>query len=397
MSATPTSEHHEVVVVGSRCAGAATAMLLARQGVDVVAVDRASFPSDTLSTHAIARSGVVQLERWGLMEEVVASGAAPIRQVSFHVDRQVISKQIKRSAGVDFLVAPRRSVMDEVLFRAAADAGADMRTGITVAGVRRDAEGRVDGITGHLADGSPVEIRARLVVGADGLRSRVGRTVGAEITDGRHANGACFYTYVSGLEFAGTEFHLGDGGLAGLFPTHYGEANVWVSLPARDAEPLRGPGRERHFRELLARIAPAFAERVAAAEQTAPVRGFAGMPNQLRRAAGPGWALVGDAGYFRDAITGHGMTDAFRDAEMLARAVGAALRGEVDDDTALARYHRRRDAMVAELFDIATALALYPPVPVFTALQKRLSRCIEAEAEFLAALPPVMTVDARAA
>jgi 2-polyprenyl-6-methoxyphenol hydroxylase-like FAD-dependent oxidoreductase len=397
MSTTATHQH-DVVVVGTRCAGAATAMLLAQQGFDVVAVDRARFPSDTLSTHSLARGGVVQLQRWGLLDEVLASGAPPIREVSFHVGDEVIRKQVKESAGVDHLLAPRRHLLDDILLRAAEAAGADVRTGITVTDVQRDGAGRVTGVAGRDADGSPVDIRARFVIGADGLRSQVARAVGAPITDERHRNGSCSYTYVAGLDFTGTEFHVADGGFVGLFPTHCGEANVWISTPEQRATQLRGGGdRNRAFRDLAVELAPAFGERLDAARQTAPVRGFPGMPNHLRRPVGPGWALVGDASYFRDAITGHGMTDAFRDAEHLARTLGAVLRGEVDEATAMAAYHVRRDELVGELFDIACALALFPPAHRFVELQKQLSRCIETEAQALAALPPLRPAGARAA
>lgn len=397
MTSTAAPHQHDVVVVGARCAGAATAMLLARQGFDVVAVDRSRFPSDTLSTHSIARGGVVQLARWGLLHEVMASGAPAIREVSFHLGDTVIRKAVKASAGSDHLVAPRRHILDDIVLRAAERDGAQVRTGITVTDVTRNGDGRVTGILGRDADGAAVEIAARFVVGADGLRSRIARAVDAPVTDQRHANGACYYTYAAGLDFRGTEFHLGDGGFAGLFPTHCGEANVWVSVPSHRAALLRGNGeRNQAFRDLVGEIAPALADRLVAGRQTAPVRGAAEMPNLLRQPVGDGWALVGDAAYFRDAVTGHGITDAFRDAEHLARTLGAVLAGSADERAAMAAYHARRDAMVTELFEITCALALFPPPERFAELQKQLSRCIESEALALAALPPVRATAAAA-
>src|SRR5699024_3356949 len=127
------------------------------------------------------------------------------------------------------------------------------------------------------------------------------------------------------------------------FPTHGGEANVWVcGLTERLARRVRDTDRRRHFLELLRAVSPRVHVRVLAGVITAPGRGFDAMPNRLRQAAGPGWALVGDAGYFRDAVTGHGMSDAFRDAETLARAVDDALRGDQDLDTALAGFAATR-------------------------------------------------------
>ena len=119
---------HDVVIVGGRVAGSATAMLLARLGHDVVVLDQASFPSDTTSTHAIARSGVVQLHRWGLLDTVTGSGAPAIRQVTFHALGESVSRTIKHKAGVGFLIAPRRYVLDTILAAAAEQAGADVRT-----------------------------------------------------------------------------------------------------------------------------------------------------------------------------------------------------------------------------------------------------------------------------
>src|SRR5499427_778928 len=140
---------HDVVVVGGRVAGAATAMLLARLGHDVVVVDQASFPSDTISTHSIARSGVVQLQRWGLLDAVLGSGAPAIRKVTFHALGESVSRTVRPKAGVDLVVAPRRYVLDTILAAAAGQAGAAVRTGVTVTGLRRDGDGRVAGICGH--------------------------------------------------------------------------------------------------------------------------------------------------------------------------------------------------------------------------------------------------------
>ncbi len=173
---------YDVIVVGSRCAGAATAMLLARQGHAVLLVDRADPHGDTLSTHAIARTGVVQLQRWGLLEEVLSSVAPAIRDVTVHVEGERIERTIHDHAGVDLQVAPRRHVLDRILTNAAVDAGAELRTGVRVLGVSRGDEGSVTGIVAN-HHGSPIQLRARIVVGADGVRSRVARAVGAATLD----------------------------------------------------------------------------------------------------------------------------------------------------------------------------------------------------------------------
>jgi flavin-dependent dehydrogenase len=344
---TANRSRHDVVVVGARVAGSATAMLLARLGHDVVVVDQASLPSDTVSTHSIARSGVVQLRRWGLLDEVLESGAPAIRQVTFNAAGASVTRTIKHKAGVDLLVAPRRYVLDAILAGAAERAGAGVRSGVTVTGVRRDAGGRAVGIDGHDRAGAPVEIDARWVVGADGLGSRVARSVGAAPTEVRPDGGAAQYAYHEGGRWAGFEFFVAERSFAGVFPTHNGQACIWVCNPTADARAVRRSSRSRveAFDGLVERSAPQLAERLRHARRTSPVQGMLRQPNHLRRAFGPGWALVGDAGYYRDAITAYGISDAFRDAELLAVALDRALGGAVEEPTALAGYQQQPTAL----------------------------------------------------
>ena len=379
--------HHDVAVVGARVAGASTAMLLARAGHDVVVLERAQFPSDTMSTHGLSRSGVVQLARWGLLDDVLATGAPAIRKVTFHVDGESTERRVKDRAGVDHLLAPRRHVLDPLIAGAAADAGADVRYGVTVTGVRQDDDGRVTGVCARDAAGDRFEVDARVVVGADGLRSRVARSVGAPLVDVRPTSGAAHYAYYAGLPWDGIEFFVTDGMFVGVFPTHGGEACVWVCSPVDTALAARRgtDSLDAALDALLAGGAPALAERLQGATRTSSAQGIVGMANQVRRAHGPGWALVGDAAYHRDAITGHGMSDAFRDAELLAGAIDTGLRGDAGLDTALAGYDVQRSAALRDIFDITCSLVAYPPRSEFVEHQRRLSAAIEAESAWLAA------------
>jgi flavin-dependent dehydrogenase len=386
---TANRSRHDVVVVGGRVAGSATAMLLARLGHDVVVLDQASFPSDTVSTHSIARSGVVQLRRWGLLDAVLDSGAPAIRQVTFNAGGESTSRTIKDKAGVDFLVAPRRYVLDTILATAAERAGAEVRPGVTVPGVQRDGRGRVVGVSGQDRAGARIQIGARYVIGADGLGSRVAGLVSAAINEVRQAGGAAQYAYYSGIPWSGIEFFVANRSFAGVFPTHDGEACIWVCNPSADARAVRrrNGSRVEAFGALLERSAPQLAERLRQARRTSPVQGTLRQPNQLRQAFGPGWALVGDAGYYRDAVTAYGISDAFRDAELLAAALDQALGAGAQETTALAAYRQQRDQALREIFEITCRLAAYPPVPRFVELQKQLSAAIDKEAAALAARP----------
>lgn len=388
---TPTSrsvvETADVVVVGARCAGAATAMLLARAGHDVIVVDRAAFPSDTLSTHAIARGGVVQLQRWGILDAVMASGAPAIRRVEFHTGAEPVVRAVKHRYGVDHLVAPRRHVLDPLLQQAAESAGARLRTGTTVTDVLRDPDGRVAGVTARDERG-PIELRARFVVGADGLKSRIARAVGARMVERRPSASATHYAYFAG-DWPAMEYHLGDGSFAGVFPTHGGEACVWVCAPDDWALARRRGNTtiDDAFRAMVEATSPALADRLLDAVATSRARGMMSIPNQIVQPVGVGWALVGDAGYHRDAITGHGISDAFRDAELTAVAVDRALRSPSEEQEALLWYEAERERLLREIFELTCELSAVPPLPRFVELQKQLAAAIDRHAGELAERP----------
>lgn len=384
-----TNFRHDVIVVGSRCAGASTALLLARGGLDVALVDRTSFPSDTLSTHAISRAGVVQLHRWGLLDGLLAGGAPAVRSVSFTVAGQdAVVRSIKDSAGVDHLLAPRRHVLDTVLREAAIRAGATPYTA-TVSDVVRDDSGRVAGVQLRRRSGSMV-LRGRSVIGADGRGSRLAGRFGAAHRHLSTSPAGTFYAYADWWDGDGFEFHLSPSALAGVFPTHDQQACVWICAPVADLEPLlaAGAGRSHALRTMLHTAAPALYDRLQMRD-IGPVRGAAGLSSHIRRPAGPGWALVGDAGYHRDPITGHGISDALRDAELLAEAVQRWQSGATTEEQAMRQYDGARTLAIRDIFAITRELATFPEVSRFVALQRRLSQAIEREALELAARPEV--------
>ena len=159
-------------------------MLLAAAGHDVLLVDRDTFPSDTLSTHAIARSGVVQLNRWGLLPDVLATGAPPLREVVFRNGDTSITRTVKERLGVDMLIAPRRHILDSLLIDAAVSAGAQVVTGVTVDGVRRSHTGRVSGVEARTTAGPVMYPPVSWWVPMDEVRG-IARSVGAGFTEVR--------------------------------------------------------------------------------------------------------------------------------------------------------------------------------------------------------------------
>src|SRR5438067_182224 len=344
-------ENFDVVVVGARIAGAATAMLLARRGLRVALVDRSRLAADTLSTHALMRAGVLQLHRWGLLDHVRAAGTPPVHRTTFHYQDAVVPITIKPSNGVDALYAPRRTVIDPILVNAAIEAGADVRFGATVTGLTRGRGGRPDGVTGIGAGGRPFTIHARFVVGADGFRSTIASLVQAPVEHmGQHAS-AITYGYWTGADVDGYEWIYRPDAIAGAIPTNDGQVCVFAS-----ATPERiGRGGTAVVESILRSSAPDLAERLRAAQAPALTRTFPGHPGFMRKPWGQGWALVGDAGYFKDPLSTHGMTDALRDAALVARALTAILEGAEETD-ALAGYQVSRDALSLPLFEVVDTI-----------------------------------------
>lgn len=388
MDGSPTREY-DAVIVGARCAGASTARLLASRGHDVMLLDRATLPSDTLSTHGIARGGVVQLSRWGLLDKVVADGAPPVREVRFGNGVSEKTAQVRDRAGVDMLLAPRRSRLDALLVAEAVAAGATLQDRTTATGLIRDAAGRVIGVTTRRSDGTEQAVTARHVVAADGLRSTLAPLLCARTRQGFEVDASLYFAYVADVPLRAFEFHIGPGAYAGVFPTHDDQACVWLTRPTRHLERVRTAGANRAAAWLaaLADAAPGLAARVGTGRIASPVRGWVAPPSYVRDAWGPGWALVGDAGYYRDPITGHGMTDAFRDAELLADALGAVLDGSAGEHESLSRYEADRDHALRDTYRLTRELSSFPAPSRFVELQMELSEALDQEAVDLASRP----------
>jgi 2-polyprenyl-6-methoxyphenol hydroxylase and related FAD-dependent oxidoreductases len=354
------SNTYDVIVVGSRCAGSPTAMLLARRGYRVLLVDRATFPSDTISTHVVHPLAVAALRKWGLADALAATGCPPIATYGFDFGTFMLAGA-PGTADEPIAYCPRRIVLDKLLLDAAGAAGAEIRLGFIVEDIVAK-DGRVVGIRGRSQQGTSVTERAAVVVGADGRNSIVADAVRAQKYNERPTLLAPYYMYCSGLPMDGRyeTYMLRNRGLAAA-PTHDGLTIVIVAWPhsefAANKHDLEGSALK------VLELAPEFAERVRAAKRETRLFGMP-TPNYFRKPFGPGWALVGDAGYIRDPITAQGILDAFRDAEACALALDQAFAGASSYEDAMGNYQRARDSSVMSMYEFTCQFAtLQPPLP----------------------------------
>jgi flavin-dependent dehydrogenase len=346
-------DRYDVVIAGARIAGASTAMLLARGGLRVLVVDPQPGERDTLSTHALMRGGVLQLHRWGLLDEVRASGAPAVHTTTFHYPDETIEIPIKPADGVDALYAPRRIVIDPILAAAAQRAGAHVIHGAAVSELMRDQDGRVRAVLISGPDQAPVTVHTDLVIGADGIHSKTARLAGAPVLRAMPHAAAVIYGHWPGLGIDGYHWRFGPGLGSGTIPTNDGVTCIFASLPADRFRAAPAGSIRDLYRGAIRALDPETDGAIAHMEAEVRLRAFAGVPGFIRRSAGPGWALVGDASYFRDPLTAHGMTDALRDAEYLARAILSA-----DPDTLL-HWQTERDEQVSPFMEITDRICSF--------------------------------------
>lgn len=356
---------YDAIVIGARVAGAPTAMLLAKRGYRVLLLDRATFPSDTVSTHMITVEGSAQLRRWGLLGQVEASGCPPVTNIVLDLCFEryghftLTGFPYPDDDGFAAIYAPKRTVLDKILVDAAAAAGVLVREGFSVREVLTEG-GRVVGIRGCGASGITVTERARIVVGADGLRSIVAETVDAPQYHVVPPKAFGYYTYWDDVELKGLEFFTRPGSTVIAFPTNDRQAAVFIERPERDFADFKSDVSAGYLRT-VDDIAPDLGARIAAGTLAHRFKGAGNRPNFFRRPYGPGWALVGDAGVHKDPITAQGITDAFRDAELLAEAIDAGLAGRKPLETALRTYEYRRNQALKPLYDFIVDHAAMEP------------------------------------
>jgi flavin-dependent dehydrogenase len=323
-------------------------MLLARKGYSVLVVDRATFPSDTISTHYITPDGTARLASWGLLQRVLDTGVEAYHGLARTMQGMTLPADPNDPPGV----APRRTVLDKILVDAAGEAGAEVREGVSVDGLVVE-DGVVVGINAHRGNQTFHE-RARVVIGADGRESFVARQVGADEYNPGGGTTAGFYSYFKNFPNSGPELYLGGGAAHFLFPTNAGEVCIGVEMTADKFKAFRGDLAENMAGDLAA-FEP-LAERFKAAERTEKIFGLAPHKSFYRKPYGPGWALVGDAGYYRDPLLGQGINDAFRDAEVLAASLDDVFTGRQEWSVALGAYETGRNEATAMIYGLTNLL-----------------------------------------
>ncbi len=352
---------YDAVVIGARCAGAATAMLLGRKGHMVLLVDRATFPSDIPHGHFVHRHGPRRLAHWGLLDRVAAAGCPPVTRWTLDQGDFPLTADNLAIDGVALYYGPRRSALDKVMVDAAVEAGAELRQGFTVDDFVVEGD-RLAGIRGRSSRrASLVTEQARVTIGADGRNSRLARAVRAPAYEVVPPLTGWYFAYWSGVPGKALEVYVRQRKVIFAFPTNDGLFAVFVAW-ARAELPAVRADIEGQFLAALDAV-PGLAARIRDGRREEPFRGVIDVPNFLRRPYGPGWALVGDAGCHKDPFLALGVCDAFRDAEFLVDALDEGLAGRGSLDAALANYERRRNEATLPDYRQNLSSARFEPVP----------------------------------
>jgi flavin-dependent dehydrogenase len=374
---------YDAIVIGARCAGSPTAMLLARRGHRVLLVDRARFPSDKpISSHMILRPGGAALDRWGLLDRVIRLGAPPVREFSVDFGPLKLTSDSPDDGAASAIYLPRRILLDKLLLDAAIEAGVEFREDFSVRELLWDGD-RVVGVRGGSRGDASVEERAKVVVGADGLASVVARGTGAARYHDVATLTGVWWGYFRGLQPERINIWVRPRRLLGLAPTNDDLSTVMVYMAIDDFHEFTADV-EGNVMSEFREHAPELHERLRDAEREGQWLGTGYQPNFFRQSAGPGWALVGDAGCHHDSINPSGMAVAFTAAEMLAEAIHAGLTGERGLDEALRDYQARRDARWLGHWHFAVSLAGMQPAPEFMALLQALGERPAATRRFFA-------------
>ncbi|MDN3028480.1 NAD(P)/FAD-dependent oxidoreductase [Streptomyces sp. S.PB5] len=326
---------YDVIVIGARCAGSPTAMLFAQQGYRVLLLEKAKFPLDTLSSHYLHMEGVALLKRWGLLDAIRRSGAQPITRQSYEAPGVRIDGFSLPMDGERTTYAPRRYVLDPILADGAVAAGVEFQQGCAVKDLLFE-DDRVVGVRYTTPAGTETTERARLVVGADGMRSLVARKVGAQNVIEHPRQTTTYYSYWADVP-AHFELYARPGRWIGVVPTNDDLTLLMAYFPQDEYNQVR-KAVEPNYLEAFRTTAPELYERMQSGRRVEQLYGTGHQENFFRKAYGPGWALVGDAVNHKDSITARGITEAFVQAQSLTDHIGQRLHEDAALKGALRRY-----------------------------------------------------------
>jgi flavin-dependent dehydrogenase len=376
---------YDAIVVGARCAGAPTAMLLGRKGHRVLLLDRSTFPSDLRqSTLLIHQPGVSYLERWGLLGKVCASGAPLITRWLVDVGTLVFKGSPPPDEGTTAAIAPRRTVLDKILLDAAAEANVEVREGFAVDEILID-DKTVVGVRGKDSGGASITERARIVIGAEGHNSLVAKAVNASEYNQRESKICTIYSYWRDVQLLdGFQLEFYPRAYRGVYawPTNEGQLLIGANWKVSEFEQVRTDP-EGHYMKVLEECAPEFSQRVREGKRVDEfVGGYA--RNFFRKPYGAGWALVGDAGASYEFTSAHGITNAFRQAAQIAEAIDDGLVQRRPMTDALSEFERRRNEVEGAFYDFTYQQAtLEPPEPATLQLLAAIGRSQQATDAFL--------------
>ncbi len=371
---------YDAIVVGARCAGSPTALLLARKGYKVLLMDRSTFPSDmAFSNHFVHQSGAAALKRMGLLERLAATNCPPITEDYFDYGAFSLCGPVPPVDGVNTAFAPRRIKLDPLLATAAQEAGVELRDGCSVQELLWEND-RVVGIRANSKTTSITE-KARIVIGADGMFSTVAKAVQAPEYKAQPGLEGSWYAYWSGVPMKGWHLWLRPNRVVFAYNTNDNLTLIGVAFPVREIATVRTDVEKYHW-QTISEFVPELADRMRGGRRESRFTGGV-IPYYMRRPYGPGWALVGDAGYQKDPCTASGITDALRSAEWLVDAIDAGLTGRQPMEQALAAYEEKRNRSETPYFDLTTQLAaLAPPPPELVQLLAALQHNPEQRGRF---------------
>ncbi|TCK26352.1 NAD(P)/FAD-dependent oxidoreductase [Pseudonocardia endophytica] len=339
-------EKVDVVIVGARCAGAAAAAPLARAGRSVVVVDKSRFPSDTMSTHVLVPNGVQELQRQGALDAILAMNPSRSRFLTLQDGDVEIRERFRPFSGIDFGLCIPRTLQDKALVDAARAAGAEIREGVNVDSVVHT-DGRVAGVRCRTKT-DEYEIHASLVVGADGRRSQVAAEVGSWEPYRSSRNGRGFaFRYVDdpmGDDAPDAmQIYREEGDSVLVLPSCPAGRMVVVNMVDAALIPRFRADPDAEWEGVMQRN-PRVRERIEGATNVSSQRTTADLASYYRRSSGPGWALAGDSGHFKDPTTGNGMRDALKFGRLLGETAAVHLDDPVELDAAVRRWEAERDA-----------------------------------------------------